>query len=216
MKNIIIILLFAASALPSGAQEPFQKELFPADAILKYRAEIDLSEQQAERVKKIYDDHITLFNSLKWDLDAELVALNKLLAQPHVDEKLSTAQMEKTMKMEDELKRMKLSMLIKIKNELKPAQQDQLKKLRAENEGGESQNLITSLADKQRLVIRSTGPGPMPLMVIKDKKGVYKISAASDIDPNQIQSIEVLKDEAAVKLHGEGARNGVIIVTLKE
>jgi Spy/CpxP family protein refolding chaperone len=116
------------------AQEDFQSELFSADLVLKYRSEIGLSTTQVTNVKKIYDSKISEFNSLKWDLDAALVALNKQLASASVDEKTSMAQMEKVMYLEDQLKRIRLGMLIKIKNEINPSQQEQLKKLRKDSD----------------------------------------------------------------------------------
>lgn len=37
----------------------------------------------------------------------------------------------------------------------------------------------------------------------------------SNIDPNNILKIEIFKDEEAIKLYGEVAKNGVIVITLK-
>jgi hypothetical protein len=38
----------------------------------------------------------------------------------------------------------------------------------------------------------------------------------NDIDPNQIKSIEVLKDRAAIEQYGVEAINGVIVLNLKD
>lgn len=43
-----------------------------------------------------------------------------------------------------------------------------------------------------------------------------EVKDIKEIDPDTIESIEVLKNEAAVQLYGEKGRNGVIIVKLKE
>lgn len=43
-----------------------------------------------------------------------------------------------------------------------------------------------------------------------------EVKDIKEIDPNTIESIEVLKNEAAVQQYGEKGRNGVIIVKLKE
>lgn len=54
-----------------------------------------------------------------------------------------------------------------------------------------------------------------PLYVI-DGKRVPKNSIPQIIEPKNIQSITVLKDESATKLYGEDGKNGVIVITLKK
>ena len=215
MKKILVILLLLKGGINVLAQESFQKELFSVDAVLKYRNEIGLSPQQVGNIKKIYDDHIRMFNSTKWDLDAELVILNKFLSQAIVDEKSSMAQMEKIMTLEDQLKRMKLGMLIKIKNELKESQQEQLKNLRTEKDI-EGMSEITPINENPRIVIRATGAGANPLYIINDKKGERRVSSISDISSSQIESINVIKDETATQLYGAEGKNGVIIIKMKD
>lgn len=214
MKNILTILLCLMGGIHGLAQDSFQKELFSVDAVLKYRNEIGLSPQQVENIKKIYDDHIRLFNSKKWDLDAELVTLNKYLSQTTVDEKSSMAQMEKIMTLEDQLKRMKLGMLIKVKNELKEPQQAQLKNLRTQKDI-EGTSDVTPINENPRIVIKSNGTGGNPLYIITDKNGERRASSISDISSSQIESINVIKDEAATQLYGADGKNGVIIIKLK-
>lgn len=216
MKKILVILLLLKGGINVLAQESFQKELFSVDAVLKYRNEIGLSPQQVEDIKKIYDDHIRMFNSTKWDLDAELVVLNKHLSQSTVDEKSSMAQMEKIMTLEDQLKRMRLGMLIKIKNELKESQQGQLKNLRTEKDI-EGMSEITPINENPRIVIRgpSIGAGANPLYIINDKKGERRVSSISDIPSSQIESISVIKNETATQLYGAEGKNGVIIIKIK-
>jgi TonB-dependent SusC/RagA subfamily outer membrane receptor len=216
MKKILAILLFLMGGINALAQESFQKELFSVDAVLKYRSEIGLSPQQVENVKKIYDDHIRIFNSKKWDLDAELVVLNKYLSQSIVDEKSSMTQMEKIMTLEDELKRMRLGMLIKVKNELKESQQEQLKNLRTEKDM-EGMSEITPINENPRIVIRGTsiGAGANPLYIINDKKGERRVSSISDIPSSRIESINVIKGETASQLYGAEGKNGVIIIKMK-
>jgi TonB-dependent SusC/RagA subfamily outer membrane receptor len=216
MKKILVILLLLKGGINVLAQESFQKELFSVDAVLKYRNEIGLSPQQVENIKKIYDNHIRMFNSNKWDLDAELVVLNKYLSQSVVDEESSMAQMEKIMTLEDQLKRMKLGMLIKIKNELKESQQEELKNLRTEKDI-EGMSEITPISENPRIVIRGTsiGAAANPLYIIIDKKGERRVSSISDIRSSQIESINVIKDEAATQLYGTEGKNGVIIIKMK-
>ncbi|MDR6784003.1 TonB-linked SusC/RagA family outer membrane protein [Pedobacter africanus] len=75
-------------------------------------------------------------------------------------------------------------------------------------------------ADDATLLIRTTaGSNARPLLVID---GVPRIDASGngqmglgDIDPNEVESISVLRDNAAGAVYGSRAANGVIIVTTK-
>lgn len=55
-----------------------------------------------------------------------------------------------------------------------------------------------------------------PLYLLKTEKGMEEFSNFDNINPDTIQSIEVLKDETAMVRYGEKGKNGVIIITLKE
>lgn len=51
-----------------------------------------------------------------------------------------------------------------------------------------------------------------PLIIIDGKKSDQKIE---DINPDDIDSISILKDKSAMQLYGEEAKNGVILITTK-
>ncbi|MEM9930581.1 MAG: hypothetical protein AAF840_12225, partial [Bacteroidota bacterium] len=87
-----LVLLFTASLT---AQDVFKQELFATELIMKYRADIGLSEAQATSIKRIYGDEIGGFNTLKWDLDAAQNELAKLLSANTVDRSTALAKMEK-------------------------------------------------------------------------------------------------------------------------
>ena len=61
--------------------------------------------------------------------------------------------------------------------------------------------------------IGSLGASSSPLYVVD---GVPMSGYLSDINPNDIESITVLKDAAAASLYGSRAANGVIIITTKQ
>ena len=63
----------------------------------------------------------------------------------------------------------------------------------------------------------------MPLAVGDNSSGstgmgmLYaEYNAMSDINPNDIESIEILKDGAATAIYGSRAANGVILITTKK
>ena len=217
MKNILVILILIVSGINVSAQDSFQKELFSANLVLKYRSEIKLSTEKVDNVKKIYNAHITEFNSLKWDLDAELYALNKNLSDSHVDEATSMAQMEKVMDLESKLKRIRLGMLIKIKNELSQSQQEMLKNLRTEIDENEL-SMITPINENPRVMIKVDGANSSgkPLYIIVDKNGERRVQTVEGINPEDIASMEVLKNEKATEKYGADGKNGVIILRLKD
>ena len=219
MKKQLLILLFLASgSLFTFAQDTFQKELFSADVALKYRSDIGLSSTQVDAIKDIHASHSEEFNSIKWDLDAELVALNKLLKSAKVDKSASMAQMEKVMTLEDQLKRIRLDMLISIKNELTETQQNKLKTLRTDSDM-QGISLITPINENPRVLLKVDGTkkeGGQPLYIIKDKKGERRVTKIDNIDPDSIKSINVIKGEAAIKLYGKDGKNGVVEIHLKK
>jgi TonB-linked SusC/RagA family outer membrane protein len=74
-------------------------------------------------------------------------------------------------------------------------------------------------SDDATLLIRTTNNGQRPLIVID---GVPRLNGSSsdqaglgDIDPNDVESITVLKDNAAGAVYGSRAANGVILITTK-
>jgi hypothetical protein len=199
------------------AQDVFRTELFTVDMVMKYRNEIELSEAKAEAIKSFYNERITEYNSLKWDLDAAMNDLNQLIELPKVDLEATNTQMRKVMKMEDDLKIMRLEMLISIKNELTVQQQNKLKEIRTDSDM-KSSDLITPINEDPRVVLRVEGKSEKenPLFIIIDGEKETKVKSASDVNPNSIEKIEVLKGENAKEKYGEGGKNGVVIITLKK
>jgi TonB-dependent SusC/RagA subfamily outer membrane receptor len=64
-----------------------------------------------------------------------------------------------------------------------------------------------------RIICAPSKSNLKPLYIINGF--VLADSLVSSINPNQIKSIDVLKDAAAVEKFGERAKNGVIIITAK-
>ena len=63
------------------------------------------------------------------------------------------------------------------------------------------------------ITIRKTDGAGEPLIYLDGEKFIGEISS---IDPSTIESMEVLKDEAAVRKYGEEAKNGVILIKTKK
>lgn len=223
MKQLLILLLCIAGYGTTSAQDTFQSELFPAETVLKYRSELELSDTQVSTIKKIYNDNISLFNTIKWDLDAMQVALNKLISESKVDEKQALDAMDKIAQLEQKLKNQRLKMLIKIKNELTESQQSKLKELRKDNDIS-TFKLTTPISENPRIVLRGSASkdGKSPMYIILDKNGKRKYADATakksllDIAPDDIESVNVIKGKAATKAYGKEGENGVVVIKLKQ
>ncbi len=219
MKYLFSLLLLAIS-LSISAQDVFKKELFSTDLVMKYRSEINLSDAQADQIKKAHSGQIESFNNTKWDLDNALHKLDKQLAATNVNEKEALAQMEKVLQLEETLKRMRLGLMIKIKNVLSADQQATLKNLRTDADMNKPTFHISSINDHPRMVLKINGDkegGIQPLYVLFNKKGEETIiSSIEKISPDDIESVNVLKDEAAITAYGTKGKNGVIIIKMKK
>ncbi len=217
MKNALTLFALFFT-LPGFAQDIFQDKLYPTDFVLKYRDELGLSKQQINNIKKVYNANIGSYNSLKWDLDAELVNMGKLLSVPHIDSTATLWQMQKILELESALKLQRLSMLISVKNELSPAQQLELEKYKFESGQNMPVNLITAINENPRVVLKVDGPEVQgqPLFFIIERGKRRQTESVADIDPSRIKSISVIKGENATKEYGAEGRNGVVLIYLKK
>ncbi len=147
-----ISLLLLAFGLGISAQNAFQQELFSTDLVMKYRNDIELSDAQADKVKKVHSGQIEAFNNAKWDLDGALSKLNKQLAETKINEAGAMAQMDKVLKLEESLKRMRLSLMVKEKNMLTAKQQSQLKDLRSNDDLSKPTFKLSAINDPPQTV----------------------------------------------------------------
>jgi TonB-dependent SusC/RagA subfamily outer membrane receptor len=218
-KQMLILLMVLAVTHVVSAQDIFQQKLYAPELVLKYREEAGLSNDQVEKIKTLYNGELTVYNNKKWDLDAAMVKLEQMISVPSVDTKVTNAQLEKCLTLETEIKKMKLSMLIAIKNLLTPAQQT---KLDAHKDEPMPESSITTLLNENQRVVVRVRPGseisskkPLYIIVNGDTKKTADDMPA-DINPDSIESIEVLKGESATSIYGKAGENGVIIVKLKK
>lgn len=216
MKGFILLLFILIAGL-TKAQDVFQKKLFSIDLILKYGDAINLSDRQEATVKKTYNDHITEFNSLKWELDAQMVKMGRLISSDQVDNENALKRMDDLLNLENKLKKMRFAVMLELKSQLTEAQQQQLRELKSEYEE-EGLNMITPINENPRVMVKVDGAESAgePLYILKDKQGQRRVvSSISDINPKDIYSIQVFKGEQGVDKFGEEGKNGVIIITLK-
>jgi len=214
LLTICLVLLISAGQ----AQDLFQESLYSADLVMKHQEKINLSEQQRDRIKRIHSQNAGDFSSLKWDLDAATDKLKTMLNERNPSQTEVQRQMDKVLSLENSLKQKQLATLVAIKNELNADQQDELKKLKGESRTlkGNTSFSSSSSGSGSVVTIRNDNSGTQPSYYITTKSGLAKITNISDISPDEIKGIEVLKGDNAVERMGKDGKNGVIIITLKD
>jgi hypothetical protein len=224
MKNIWIILclLFAGVA---QAQDLFQESLYSAELVMKNREKIALTDEQAEKIKKIHSINAGDFNTLKWDLDAATEKLKTMLNEPKPNQQAVQKQMDLVLSLENSLKKKQLTTLVAIKNELSETQQAELKAMKEtrvrgtafSSSGSSGTSNFTYVQGKPLAVsVAGTANQPKPIIYLNNKDGkLTKIEDMESINPDQISSVEVLKDKMAIDRVGIEGKNGIVIITLK-
>lgn len=235
MKKLLIVLLTLFAGV-TQAQDMFSEYLYSADRVMKNRETISLTDAQAEKIKKIHSANAADFSTLKWDLDAATSKLKTLLAAPKPNQEAVQKQMDLVLSLENSLKKKQLSTLVAIKNELTESQLETLKSTKTYPVAGISPTIQTNgpkiavgssitgsgtnsgTSPKVSVQVAGTATSGSPIFYLKNSDGLKKINEASmnGINPQDIESVEVLKDKSATDKFGEDGANGVIIITLKK
>jgi len=265
MKKIlfIYIMLFAGVA---NAQDLFQKNIYSADRVMEMRQDLDLTESQALKIKKIHSENAGKFSAMKWDLDDETAKLKTLLDESKIDEAAVQKQMDKVLALENSLKKQQLSTMVSIKNQLSTVQQGILQSPRVQTVNGVSitgygvnsvspsktvigyplirvgtpnRSKVTNLPSSEsgyvmkwnrdkavagrdsyspniKVQVENGKPETTPLYIISTSEGEKELANMENIKPEEIESLSVLKGNAATSKYGEKGKNGVIIIKLKD
>ncbi len=195
------------------SQDGFQELLFPAEFILVNKATIRLNARQEERIKTIHHENQSLFSRKSIELNQANEQLKALLTAEKANESLINVQLDKVLSLENELKKMRFQAHMAMRNELSSSQVDQLKTLRQNDSAREF-----TLPDNKVVSVRiaSAADSKTPSYFILHQGDYHRIKDINSIEPKDIESVSVLKDETAVEKFGSQGRNGVIIITLKD
>ena len=88
-----------------------------------------------------------------------------------------------------------------------------LEKVRAIAYGTAERGTVTPSEGPLGVKIRGAGTyGPQPLILVEGNQ----VESIESINPNTIESIQVIKDASATALYGSRGANGVILITLKK
>jgi hypothetical protein len=241
MKQILFIYLFCLSGLAYAQQgkafvaitDPniFKDRIYTTTHLMEVKDEIDLTDAQVAKIKKLHADNAGSFSTLKWDLDDATAKLKKMLDQPKIDQVAVTKQMDEVLRLENQMKKTQLNTMVSIKNELTPEQITKLEQQRVyvvgkaasisnsqvqviSGSGTATVNGVTT-ATSPKIAVSVAGNGNQPLFYIETKSGLKKVPSLENVDPDNIESMTVLKGDNAVKKYGKDGENGVIVIKLK-
>ncbi|MCS4435471.1 hypothetical protein [Aquiflexum gelatinilyticum] len=221
MKKLLIIGMILCSGV-TNAQDMFQEVLFSADLVFQNSFAISLTDKQADKITKIYSQNFMDFRKVKWDLDEANVKLRKMLKEPRINSEAVSKQLDLILGLENLLKKKQLLTLVAIKNELSETQQKELQELKEISDisipfsHGRSKTATEANNNPNVKLRLSANSENSPLMLLSTKDGIIKIADINKINPDDIQSLEVLKDKFLIDKYGEKAKNGVVIITLKK
>ena len=129
----LILMLFLGGA-PLQAQrpqaDPIGENLFPPDLIMRFQAELGLSDETRQAMMDDLQKAQPRFEQLNQQLQSEMAALAALLKNERVELEATLAQSDKMQKLEREQRHVQLTLMISLKNRLSPEQQAKLRTLR--------------------------------------------------------------------------------------
>jgi Spy/CpxP family protein refolding chaperone len=132
LSGSLLILVSSLGAQQAPASDPLHDLMFPPELVMARQNAIGLSDAQKTYLRGEVLKAQTRFTELQWQLQDALEGLTGLLKQPKADEAQVTAQLDKVLASEREIKRAQISLLVRIKNNLTEEQQHRLQALRGE------------------------------------------------------------------------------------
>ncbi len=139
----LVVLAFAASALhaqqpppgggpggPPPGGDPLAGQIFPPEMVMKHQRALGLTDDQQKSLRAAVKEAQGEFTDLQWQQHSEVEDLRDLVQQERPDEKAALAQLDKLLKIENQIKRAQLSLALRIKHVLSPEQQQKLRTLR--------------------------------------------------------------------------------------
>ncbi len=229
MKKTLTLLLFLCAGF-AQAQDMFKMKTYSTDNLMESREEIGLTDAQVAKVKKLHADNAGSFSTLKWDLDEATTKLRKMLEQPKIDQAAVSKQMDEVLRLENQMKKTQLNTMVSIKNELTPEQITKLERqttfvVRGDrSSSGSAVHVISGsgvatvngvATTTPKIALSVAGSGNQPIYYIETKSGLKKVKSLDGFNPQDIDAINVLKGDEAIKKYGKEGENGVIVIKLK-
>jgi Spy/CpxP family protein refolding chaperone len=134
MKSISAICMFCllvttpfSSLFAQQQPDPFGESFFPPELIMQNQQAIGLTESQKTYIMTQIQEAQETFTKLNWSIQQEMETLVKLANQNPVDEQKVLEQLDKVLKIEEQIKKRQITLMVRIKNKLTVEQQAKLK-----------------------------------------------------------------------------------------
>ena len=220
MYRILIFLFLSVLSYFGVAQDVFQSNLYSAELIFDYKDEIKLTDEQAKEIKAIYAASNAEFMEMKLELRSMNKKMESILSQPNVDKDAAESQLSELLAYESLIKRLKMASLIDIKNTLTEEQQEILDQYNVGYDAFKESGILVGDGYEVKVRIRDSDDEfekNQPLFVIQymEEAHILVKSDLYEVDPNDIEAVEVIKGEKALDEYGPAGADGVVIVTLK-
>ncbi len=128
---IVCVLLLLAAPFALAQETDLSENLFPPELIMQHQQTLGLTEEQKNFFKTEARKTQTLLTELQWKLEDAVEKIVVLLKPDQIDEPSVTAQLDKVLNLERDIKRTQMAFLIRLKNKLTPEQQTRLRELRS-------------------------------------------------------------------------------------
>jgi Spy/CpxP family protein refolding chaperone len=128
-----LIFVSQLGAQQPAATDPLSELMFPPELVMARQTAIGLSDAQKTYLRAEILKAQTRFTELQWQLQDAMEGLIALLKQSKADEAQVSAQLDKVLASEREIKHAQISLLVRIKNNLTTEQQHRLQALRSES-----------------------------------------------------------------------------------
>ena len=117
-----------------NAPDLMAENFFPPELIMQNQKALNLTAEQQTAIRTEMQQAMAKFTDLQWQQSAESEALETMLKQERVDEKLALAQLDKLLAIESNVKRLHFSTVVRVKNILTTEQQSQLRELKKQRQ----------------------------------------------------------------------------------
>ena len=137
MKKILWLALLAVPILAQQTppEDPMRDVMFPPELVMQNQQAVGLSDEQKNTLKTDLRQAQVRFTEIQWALQDEMDKFLAILKRTKIDEKEASAQLDKVLSAEREIKRAQISLMIRIKNNLTPAQQAKLREIVEKSKG---------------------------------------------------------------------------------
>ena|SRR5260221_9599956 len=131
MKTFTLLLVTCLFVFGQQAaqEDPVRDALFPPEVVMQNQQALGLSEEQKNFLRNEVRTAQPRFTEMQWKLQDEMDRLAAMLKPSKIDESQVSAQLDKVLSGEREIKHAQLMLLVRIKNSLNAEQQTRLRDL---------------------------------------------------------------------------------------